>query len=377
MKSIRNRGLAFTILIAVLMMACNLVTPAATSEPGAVITQAHETFQAHLTQTQMAITPTDVPPTATLVPPTATDMPTPTATKIPPTPTATDVPCDWAQFVKDVTVADGKMFLPGTEFTKTWRLKNIGACTWTKDYDLIFVSGDGMNAYAAIPFPDTAVPGETIDLSVKLTAPDDGGSYKGYWQLRNANGIVYGYGANANSPFWVDIEVVEVDLDGGYSFALNYCMARWRSGIARDLSCPTNSNPKNGFVKLLNKPDLESHHDDEPTILAHPDNHVNGWITGKYPALEIKEDDRFRAWIGCMNESEGCKVTFNLTYQIEGGPIGTLGSWDEEFDGDITDVDVDLSSLAGEEVTFILGVVARGGNTANSNAFWFNPHIMR
>src|SRR5512143_3278895 len=39
--------------------------------------------------------------------------------------------CDWAQFVADVTVPDGTSYAPGTTFTKTWRLKNIGSCTWT------------------------------------------------------------------------------------------------------------------------------------------------------------------------------------------------------------------------------------------------------
>jgi hypothetical protein len=340
-----------------------------------VLTQAHETVEAHFTQTQMAVTPTDIPSSQTPIPPTATFAPT--ATNPPPTPTATNVPCDWAQFVSDVTVKDGRVFLPGTEFTKTWRLKNIGSCTWTKDYDLIFVSGDGMNAYATAQFPDAAVPGETIDLSVKMTAPADGGRYKGYWQLRNANGIVFGYGANARSPFWVDIKVLEIDEDADFSFALNYCLAQWRSGVVRDMGCPTQRDNQNGFVQLLNKPDMESHHDDEPTILAHPDNHVNGWIVGEFPAIEVKENDRFRAWVGCLNESEGCHVSFSLAFQIEGGPIGSLGEWDEVYDGAITDINVDLSDLAGERVTFILGVVARGGNTAKANAFWFNPHIMR
>lgn len=375
MKKIRRRLITFAIMFAGLMMACKLVTPISPTESGVVFTQAHETVEAHFTQTQMAVTPTDIPPSATPVPPTATF--TPTATNPPPTPTATNVPCDWARFVSDVTVKDGSLFLPGTEFTKTWRLKNIGSCTWTKDYDLIFVSGDGMNSYATVSFSDTAVPGETIDLSVKMKAPASGGRYKGYWQLRNANGIVFGYGANARSPFWVDIKVIAMDDDGDFNFALNYCLARWRSGVILDLGCPTHRDNQNGFVQLLDKPDMESHHDDEPTILAHPDNHVNGWITGEYPAVEVKENDRFRAWVGCLNESEGCHVSFQLAYQIEGGPIGFLGEWEEFYDGEITDINVDLSGLAGESVTFILGVVARGGKLANSNAFWFNPQINR
>ena len=374
MKSIRKRFITFTVFFVVLLLACSLITPAEPTAQGKAITQALETFQAQLTQTQLAFIPSEVP-SATPIPPTATHTPPPTATPSPPTPTATNVPCDWARFIKDVNVEDGTVFMPGTEFTKTWRLKNVGTCTWTKDYDLVFVSGDGMNAYASVPFPDTAVPGETIDLSVKLKAPEGGGTYKGYWRLRNANGIVFGYGANANSSFWVEIRVPDIDAGKGFNFALNYCLARWRTGTIQNLACPTRRDNVNGFVQFLSKPVLESHHDDEPTIWVHPDAHDNGWITGEFPAIEIMGNDRFKTWIGCLDENEGCSVSFDLYYQIEGGMIGSLGTWDEEFDGNITKIDLDLSSLAGESVTFIFGVVARGGDPLDANAFWFNPHI--
>jgi len=377
MMNIRNRVITSGVFFVILILACTLINPAEPPDPGAEITQALETFQAQLTQTYLAIPPTDVPPSATPIPPTATHTPMPTATNPPPTPTATNVPCDKAQFIKDVTVDDDTVFMPGTEFTKTWRLKNIGACTWTKDYDLVFVSGDGMNAYATIPFPDTAVPGETIDLSVKLKAPEVSGNYKGYWRLRNANGIVFGYGANGQSSFWVEIRVAYFDVNKGFNFARNYCLARWRSGTILNLGCPTRRDNINGFVQFLDKPVLESHHDDEPTIWAHPDANENGWIIGEFPAIKIKENDRFRAWVGCLDKSEGCIVSFELYYKIDGGSTVILGTWDEEYDGEITDINLDLSDLAGKSVTFILGVVARGGDPLNANAFWFNPKIQR
>lgn len=45
--------------------------------------------------------------------------------------------CDWAQFITDVTVPDGTKYEPGETFEKTWRLKNIGTCTWTISYSLV------------------------------------------------------------------------------------------------------------------------------------------------------------------------------------------------------------------------------------------------
>ena len=372
MKSIKIRFTLIGLVSAWILLACNLVSPDAVNDPGMKHTQAAETISVILTETQMAATATDIPPL-----PTATNTYIPTATKIPPKPTATatSIPCDWAQFIKDVTVQDDTLFPPGAEFTKTWRIKNIGSCTWTKDYDLVFVSGDGLNAYASVPFPETAVPGETIDLSVRMTAPAEGGDYKGFWRLRNANGVVFGIDWDAKSAFWVDIEVLDVDFEAGYHFALNYCLANWRTGQNVDVSCPTSSETKKGFVQLLSRPELENRREDEPTLWTHPDYNINGWITGTYPAIDIEDGNRFRAWVGCLDDSNGCNVRFDLSYQINFGVIQTLAQWEEVYDGEVTNVDVDLSSLAGESVQFILSVVVIDGKSANANAFWFNPHI--
>ncbi|NIP41529.1 MAG: hypothetical protein GWN00_05010, partial [Aliifodinibius sp.] len=37
---------------------------------------------------------------------------------------------------------------PRTAFTKVWRLQNVGTCTWTADYDMVFISGDRMGGDA-------------------------------------------------------------------------------------------------------------------------------------------------------------------------------------------------------------------------------------
>ena len=79
--------------------------------------------------------------------------------------------CDWAQFVADVTVPDGTKYAPGTAFTKTWRLKNIGTCTWTKAYALVFVSGDRMTGDKVTQLKGNVAPGQTVDISIELTAP--------------------------------------------------------------------------------------------------------------------------------------------------------------------------------------------------------------
>ncbi|WKZ37557.1 MAG: NBR1-Ig-like domain-containing protein [Anaerolineales bacterium] len=165
------------------------------------------TVQAMVTQTVIALTlnaPTQTPPppTPTLDP--ATQAPTATVTS--PAPTAVTY-CDWVAFVKDVTVADGTTLAPGEVFIKTWRLKNRGTCAWTTDYMLVFNSGSQMGGTTAVRLPGHVAPGQTVDVSVTLTAPSTAGSYSGYWMLRNAAGTLFGTGDKANVPFYVDIKV--------------------------------------------------------------------------------------------------------------------------------------------------------------------------
>jgi len=185
------------------------------SQPGQAPTpDTFATVQAMVTQTvaaqtQYAPTSTPVPPTA--VPPTNTLLPTNT-----PLPTATTVSyCDWVSFVKDVTIPDGTVLSPGEIFTKTWRLKNRGTCTWTPDYMLVFTSGEAMGGTTAVRLPGYVAPGQTVDVSVTLTAPDEMGKKVGYWMLRNPSGALFGYGEKANQAFYVEIKVKKTDLPNG------------------------------------------------------------------------------------------------------------------------------------------------------------------
>ena len=116
---------------------------------------------------------------------------------------------DRAGFIADVTVEDGADFSPGDSFTKTWRLRNSGTCTWTSSYDLVFSHGDQMGGPTSLSLAGTVNPGESVDLSVDLTAPSAEGGYQGFWKLRNGEGLIFGIGSNADVAFWVEIEVLE------------------------------------------------------------------------------------------------------------------------------------------------------------------------
>jgi hypothetical protein len=125
-----------------------------------------------------------------------------------PSPTPGEEGCiDQAGFVADVTIPDDTFIDPGDSFTKTWRLKNLGTCTWTSSYALVFSHGDQLGGPGSTALTGAVNPGGTVDLSVDLTAPGSEGTYQGYWMLRNGNGVLFGIGGSGDSPFWVRIKV--------------------------------------------------------------------------------------------------------------------------------------------------------------------------
>lgn len=108
---------------------------------------------------------------------------------------------DSALMIADVTVPDDTQMPKGQTFTKTWRFMNNGKCKWT-GYTIAFVAGDRMASPDSAPVPDTEA-GETVDVSVELTAPSIDGSYTGFYELRKANGETLPIGIE--NAFWVRI----------------------------------------------------------------------------------------------------------------------------------------------------------------------------
>ncbi len=392
----KNRKIALFIWIGVtllLISACNFFAAASTPQPGsqAAYTQAAQTMSALYTQQaynslaatltsiasggSTAATPTPTQPVA--VPPSAT----PTATTVPPTPrppTATPIPipCNQAQFLKDVTIPDDSILTPGEDFTKVWRLKNIGSCTWDEDYSLVFVSGDRMQASRSVPLKDTVRPGDKIDVYVDFVAPSQSGRYRSLWMLSNASGKEFGIGDGADQSFWAQIRVAAPNQNFALDLAANMCTASWRSD-AGSLPCPGDSTSEDGSIVLLDRPELENgRREDESTLWTRPDQNGDGFITGTYPEYRVKAGDHFVADIGCLKGNSGCDLTFSLDYKGSGGSTHNLGEWDETYDGSIRRVDVDLSSLADQKIRLSL-TVTNQGRVSKANAFWLAPSVRK
>jgi hypothetical protein len=148
--------------------------------------------------------------TATPPPPTATETALPTQAPVS-SPTVVPPGPDRAEFVQDVTVPDGTTFTEGSEFTKTWRIKNVGTSTWTTEYVFEFAGGDPMPQVTRLALPNNVAPGETIDLSIPMKVPTGLGKKTSLFQLRNAANTTFGVGPQYNEFIYVEILVVAND----------------------------------------------------------------------------------------------------------------------------------------------------------------------
>jgi len=185
-----------TSLIAILLVACG---PSATpSEPtpdvAAVRTSAASTVVSQFTLTAAAFTVTPAPPTETQAPEaTATETTLPVAQVTNAEGTVVTL-CDkysWDVATVDVNVPDNTTMSQGQEFVKTWKIKNIGSCTWGAGYTMVYSYGDDKMSGQPQAFGAAIEPGQEVDVSVQFKAPDLPGTYTSYWTLQNPKGIAF------------------------------------------------------------------------------------------------------------------------------------------------------------------------------------------
>jgi len=196
MRSNKRRLIPFSIAIIIALLACG---------PGA----APATPDLHELETNVANTLTALSGGGTGMdstpPPGVLPSDTPVVPTEPALPAASDTPtlaCDKATFVSE-TIPDGSDFAPSSAFTKTWRVRNIGTCTWNTSYAIVFDHGDSLSAPAAVAFPGVVAPGQEVDLSINMVAPAAPGTYESFWKFRNASGVIF-----IVNPFSAKIDVL-------------------------------------------------------------------------------------------------------------------------------------------------------------------------
>ncbi|MBC8333162.1 MAG: hypothetical protein H8E28_14375 [Anaerolineae bacterium] len=168
-----------------------------------------------------------------------------------------------------------------------------------------------------------------------------------------------------------------------YDFGANACLATWANKPMNESGDPNQVLPclgtvgsSNGFITRIDNPIMEHRMDDEITLWIHPNEDRYGYIQGMYPKYTVQAGDRFNTTIGCMANYPKCSLDFQLYYKDAGGAVHSLGEWEENYNGQATVINLDLSSLAGQEVQFILRTVALTENADSAQGFWFVPRIM-
>jgi len=246
--------------------------------------------------------------------------------------------------------------------------------------------------------PSNVLPGQIVDLSVDLVAPEAAGKYQGNWEFESPTGKIFGVGEAADQPIWVRIRVITpsintitmtptpspvVTLTGtaispnaaAYDLAANACSAQWENGH-RFLPCPGTDGDKNGFVLLLNQAKLEDGSIvNLPTLLTFPESANAGSIQGIYPDYLVQAGDHLQTGASCEDGAQACSVLFRISYIDPSGLKNDLWTIGEFYDGMSSNADIDLSHLAGLKVKFVLSVSALGSPVDN-RALWIAPHIV-
>ena len=114
-------------------------------------------------------------------------------------PTETPQPCNQALFISE-TIPDGTEINVGKDFDKSWRLKNVGTCTWNTNYKIVFADGDKMGGPSSKNLTKSVAPGEQYDFVLDLKAPNTAGTYKGYWKIADDQGDYFVHN------LWVEIK---------------------------------------------------------------------------------------------------------------------------------------------------------------------------
>ena len=135
--------------------------------------------------------PLPVPPQPDPTPPDPMPQPIPPVPPQSEPPAPQPSPAPDLQFVADITIPDDTPVQAGSNFVKTWRLKNTGNVPWSAGYKLVFVDGAAMTDTTRQAVPNV-LPGQEADISISFTAPAQPGSYFSDWRLQDEQGNLFG-----------------------------------------------------------------------------------------------------------------------------------------------------------------------------------------
>ncbi|TDD04026.1 hypothetical protein E1292_19710 [Nonomuraea deserti] len=118
------------------------------------------------------------------------------------TPAQTVSPRDDSAFEGDVTFPDGSVVERGTAFDKVWRIRNAGTVPWHDRY-LTRMNDTPCKAPERVGI-GPVLPGETVDITVRVRAADSPGRCKIFWKMTDEDGTPLLAGKR---PIFLDVTV--------------------------------------------------------------------------------------------------------------------------------------------------------------------------
>lgn len=148
-------------------------------------------MRADLIDAMAAPVPTPLAARSAPNPPSAAAVSTPAPTR-PALAAATPAACVWNAELAQPAGPDNRSWAePGETFTRTMRVRNSSTCPWDQGFKLVQVGGDKLGAEETIDVPPTGA-GRTVDLVVKMVAPQERRMYQSVWQMQGPSGERFG-----------------------------------------------------------------------------------------------------------------------------------------------------------------------------------------
>lgn len=314
----------------------------------------------------------------------ATSVPQTTATLEPiieQTVKQTQRPKDIALLLGTLSMAPGSQVYTGERFHVTWRIRNIGESTWDDSYSLVYIGGEAFGQDPSIPLSVEAAPGDIIDLTMALTAPDLTGAFRGEWLFVAPDGDAFGVGYENPMPLAVDVNIVYNTVNlGEHQLRLlfeDYSTAEWRDqhGPAF-VSAPGNIGVHGAVTRVEEAVYEGEREENEPTLIMEPAQGEGGFIEGRFTPFTVTSNNYFTTYVGCLEEAKFCDAALKIYVQVVGETSPVL-YWEggQINDGEWVRIHQPLEKFRGEEIVIIFRV-ENNGNANGDKIGWFSPMIL-
>ena len=281
-------------------------------------------------------------------------------------------------YVSDMTVPDGMVITPYTNFTKTWYITNSGTCVWNSNYKVVYQSGNevGKSKTFSILKPGNYIqPGESTTVSADLVAPNAvGRTFTTYWAIENDRGERFGAGDAKNvylsSSFRIDNSFELIQNFGSITCADQYGY----------FTCGNSSlSSGRGVVYYDESPTFESRRNQgKAAIVAGPPSGEEGSLVRfEFGPLRFPRGSYFYTNFCCRPDTPHCDAQVRL-YVREPGYGETLvqeiREWNDGLMGEWK-FKLDDVGIFDQEFFYILEVQSNGGADSEDLITFANTRI--